>query len=212
MSDKPLMLVTAPVATRSGYGSHSRDLVRSLIQMDKFDIKVYPVRWGNTPMNALNMQDEADSLIIDRLTDNKLPRQPDIHVHIVVPNEFMQLGKYNIGITAGIETTACPPEWIEGMNRMDLNIVPSKFTRKVLEGCVYQKHEKESNRPLGEIKLEKPIEILFEGADTNIYKKTDEIEKSLHYELKSIPKLFVFFMLVIGYKVGLVMIEKILEC
>ena len=132
MSDKPLMLVTAPVATRSGYGSHSRDLVRSLIQMDKFDIKVYPVRWGNTPMNALNMQDEADSLIIDRLTDNKLPRQPDIHVHIVVPNEFMQLGKYNIGITAGIETTACPPEWIEGMNRMDLNIVPSKFTIKVL--------------------------------------------------------------------------------
>jgi hypothetical protein len=192
MSDKPLMLVTAPVATRSGYGSHSRDLVRSLIQMDKFDIKVYPVRWGNTPMNALNMQDEADSLIIDRLTDNKLPRQPDIHVHIVVPNEFMQLGKYNIGITAGIETTACPPDWIEGMNRMDLNIVPSKFTNKVLEGCVYQKHEKDSNRPLGEIRLEKPIEVLFEGADTNIYKKTDEIEKSLHYELKSIPETFCF--------------------
>ena len=192
MSDKPLMLVTAPVATRSGYGSHSRDLVRSLIQMDKFDIKVYPVRWGNTPMNALNMQDPADNLIINRITDNKLPKQPDIHVHIVVPNEFMQLGKYNIGITAGIETTACPPDWIEGMNRMDLNIVPSKFTKKVLEGCVYQKHEKDSNRPLGEIRLEKPIEVLFEGADTNIYKKTDEIEKSLHYELKSIPETFCF--------------------
>ena len=28
---KPMMLVTGPVATRSGYGSHSRDLVRSLI-------------------------------------------------------------------------------------------------------------------------------------------------------------------------------------
>ena len=27
---KPLMLITGPVATRSGYGSHSRDLVRSL--------------------------------------------------------------------------------------------------------------------------------------------------------------------------------------
>jgi hypothetical protein len=104
----------------------------------------------------------------------------------------MQLGKYNIGITAGIETTACPPDWIEGMNRMDLNIVPSKFTKKVLEGCVYQKHEKDSNRPLGEIRLEKPIEVLFEGADTNIYKKTDEIEKSLHYELKSIPETFCF--------------------
>ena len=45
MSDKPLVLVTAPVATRSGYGSHSRDIIRSLIAMDKYDIKIFPVRW-----------------------------------------------------------------------------------------------------------------------------------------------------------------------
>ena len=50
---KPLCLVTAPVATRSGYGAHSRDIVRSLIELDKFDIKIFNVRWGNTPMNAL---------------------------------------------------------------------------------------------------------------------------------------------------------------
>ena len=37
---KPMMLITGPVATRSGYGSHSRDLVRSLISMDKFDIEM----------------------------------------------------------------------------------------------------------------------------------------------------------------------------
>ena len=43
---KPLMLITGPVATRSGYGSHSRDLVRSLIAMDKFDIKINSLRWG----------------------------------------------------------------------------------------------------------------------------------------------------------------------
>ena len=42
------------VATRSGYGSHSRDLVRSLIAMDKFDIKINSLRWGNCPMNALD--------------------------------------------------------------------------------------------------------------------------------------------------------------
>ena len=33
---KPLCLITAPVATRSGYGAHSRDIVRSLIELDKF--------------------------------------------------------------------------------------------------------------------------------------------------------------------------------
>ena len=51
---KPLLLFTAPVGTRSGYGAHSRDIVRSLIEMDRFDIKIFPVRWGSTPQNALN--------------------------------------------------------------------------------------------------------------------------------------------------------------
>jgi hypothetical protein len=133
MSDKPLILVTAPIATRSGYGSHSRDIVRSLIAMDKYDIKIFPVRWGATPMNALNKRDPNDKVIIDRLLDNpNLPKQPDIHIHIVIPNEFGPIGKYNIGITAGIETNICIPQWIEGMNRMDLVVVPSKFTKLVL--------------------------------------------------------------------------------
>ena len=60
---KPLVLVTAPVGTRSGYGSHSRDIVRSLIAMDKFDVKIWPVRWGNTPQNALNEKDPNDKVI-----------------------------------------------------------------------------------------------------------------------------------------------------
>ena len=45
---KPLMLITV-VGTRSGYGSHSRDLCRSLIDLDKFDIKINSMRWGNCP-------------------------------------------------------------------------------------------------------------------------------------------------------------------
>ncbi len=33
--NKPMVVVTAPVATRSGYGSHGRDICRSLISMDR---------------------------------------------------------------------------------------------------------------------------------------------------------------------------------
>ena len=58
---KPLMLITAPVATRSGYGSHSRDLVRGLISMDKFDIHINSMKWGNCPMNALDDKNPNDS-------------------------------------------------------------------------------------------------------------------------------------------------------
>ena len=50
---KRTMLITAPVSSRSGYGSHSRDLVTSLIKMDKFDIKVQDCPWGACPRNAL---------------------------------------------------------------------------------------------------------------------------------------------------------------
>ena len=64
---KPLVLFTAPVGTRSGYGAHSRDIARSLIAMDRFDVKIFPVRWGSTPQNALNEEDQNDKVIIERL-------------------------------------------------------------------------------------------------------------------------------------------------
>ena len=41
-------------------------------------------------------------------------------MQITVPNEFTPVGIYNIGVTAGIESTICAPEWIEGVNRMNL--------------------------------------------------------------------------------------------
>jgi len=190
---KPLVLVTAPVGTRSGYGSHSRDICRSLIAMDKFDVKIWPVRWGSTPQDVLSEDNPTDVPIIKRLLDNSnMARQPDIHVHIVVPNEFEPVAKYNIGITAGLETTVCPPEWIEGLNRMDLNIVPANFIKESLSKTVFDKHDQNTKQKIGTIKCEKPIEVLFEGADTNIYKPTKEFSKELVSELKGIKEDFCF--------------------
>ena len=34
-----------------------------------------------------------------------LAQQPDIWAQITVPNEFQAVGRYNIGFTAGMETT-----------------------------------------------------------------------------------------------------------
>jgi len=85
MSDKPICLVTAPVATRSGYGAHSRDICRSLIKLDRYDVRVWPVRWGSTPMNALHKDDPNDIIIIERLLESpNIERQPEIHIHIVI--------------------------------------------------------------------------------------------------------------------------------
>ena len=190
---KPLCLVTAPVATRSGYGAHSRDLSRALIKLDRYDVKIWPVRWGNTPMNALHIDDPNDKIIIDRLLQSpELPNQPEIHIHVVIPNEFSPVAKYNIGITAGLETTACPPQWIEGMNRMNLNIVPSKFVKGTLDSISFDIQDEQTKQVKGVLKNEKPIEVLFEGVDTSIYKKTREFSKSLVDEMDKIDETFNF--------------------
>ena len=190
---KPLCLVTAPVQTRSGYGAHSRDICRSLIKLDKYDVHIMGVRWGNCPMNALNEGDPNDKIILDRLLKTpQLSRQPDLHIHIVIPNEFHTLGKYNIGITAGLEMTICPPTWLEGMNRMDLNIVPSNFVRDTMVGLNFDINDKETKQKKGVLKVNKPVEVLFEGTDTNIFKKTKELSKELVDEMKNVEEPFNF--------------------
>jgi hypothetical protein len=107
---KPICIVSCPIDTFSGYGARSRDFVRSLIQSkgEEWDIKILSQRWGQTPFGALNpdIAEEADlkSRIAGELTMN-LQHQPDIWIQITVPNEFQPVGKFNIGVTAGIETT-----------------------------------------------------------------------------------------------------------
>jgi glycosyltransferase involved in cell wall biosynthesis len=169
------MLICAPVTSRSGYGDHARDLVRSFITHDKYDIKIMDVNWGETPRNALD--GELDKNIIDCiLPQPSIDKQPDVYVDIRIPNEFQTWGKVNIGITAGIETTAVSNVWVEGCNKMDLVIVPSKHSK---DGFVKALYEKMQNLPngqqqkVGELKLEKPMEVLFEGVDENIYKPID---------------------------------------
>ena len=73
----------------------------------------------------LSEQNPQDLPIIERLLQSpEIERQPDIHVHIVVPNEFQKyLEKYNIGITV-LRPLLYRFCLIEGLNRMDLNIVP----------------------------------------------------------------------------------------
>ena len=164
---KPVCVVSCPVDTFSGYGHRSRDFVRSLIEAkdEDWDIKILPQKWGNTPHGFLDENDPLRSRFI-----NNLQEQPEIWMQITIPNEFQKIGKYNIGVTAGIESTVPPPDFIQGMNRMDLNLVSSKFTKDTFKQVQFEQKDKQGN-PKGVIKLEKPIEVLFEGLDTGVYFK-----------------------------------------
>ena len=165
---KPLLVFQAPIATRSGYGDHSRDILKSLFDLDRYDIKVVPTRWGNTPQDQINPQTEFGKKILESLA-TQVDRQPDIFIQVSVANEFRKVGKYNIGITAGVETTIAPQEFIQGGNQMDLIITPSQFTKDVLVKTSYDQVDKNTKQKIGQLKLEKPVEVLFEGVDTTIF-------------------------------------------
>ena len=167
------MLICAPVSSRSGYGDHARDLVRSFIEHNKYDVKIIDVPWGSCPRNALDKNNSDDKKISDCiLPEPKLDRQPDVYVDIRIPNEFQTNGKLNIGITAGIETNAVSNAWIEGCNKMDLVIVPSEHSKMGFAASIYDKLQQLPNgqqQKVGDLRLEKPMEVLFEGADEDIY-------------------------------------------
>jgi glycosyltransferase involved in cell wall biosynthesis len=167
---KPTLVFQGPIFTRSGYGDHCRDLMKSLRKMDKYDIKIIPLRWGNTPQNQVSGQDEFGRWMLERVIA-EIGQKPDIFMQVSVANEFEPKGHYNIGVTAGVETTIAPKDFIDGSNKMDLIIVPSNFTKGNLGGTVYQQKDQATGQIVGEIKTNTQIEVLFEGVDTEIFSK-----------------------------------------
>ena len=170
---KPILVFQAPIATRSGYGDHSRDILKSLFELDKYDVKVVPTRWGTTPQDQIDPQTEFGKRILQNIVVN-LPEPPDVFIQVSVANEFRKLGKYNIGITAGVESTIAPQEFILASNEMDLIITPSEFTKETLVKTSYTKVDKQTNQEVGQIQLQKPVEVLFEGVDTTIFNGKSE--------------------------------------
>jgi glycosyltransferase involved in cell wall biosynthesis len=175
---KPLVFISCPIDTFSGYGARSRDIALAIIKSEKYDIKILSQRWGATPFGFLQQNNPDHKLMLDCIwAQPHLPKQPDCWIQITVPNEFQPVGKFNIGMTAGIETTICAPQWIEGMNRMNLNLVSSEHAKKVFETSKFEE-KNEQGQVLRSIKLEKPVEVLFEGVNTNIYQRIDAVNES----------------------------------
>lgn len=165
---KPTLLFRGPVETMSGYGSHSRDLLWALYEMDLFNIKIDSCNWGSTPLTGLNENNIFHKWIKSNIVKH-VTEQPDIYIQVTVPNEAKRLGKWNCLITAGIETTIAPKSWIDGCNLMDLIITTSNFSKEVLLSTVYNETDNVTGRLVKQHRIEKPIEVLFEGADEKIY-------------------------------------------
>ena len=187
---KQKLVISCPASSRSGYGDHSRDIIRGLVDLDRFEISILDQRWGNCPRT------EATEDIAKLITTPQILQTGcDVWMQVTVPNEFQRVGKqFNIGVTAGIETDRISPEWIEGCNRMDMIIVPSAHAKIVLEQTVYDKTDKDGNKIGNPLKVEKPVHILFEGLDTKIYDKMEskKLPKTIVNSVNEVKEEFCF--------------------
>lgn len=190
--NKPVCILQSPLFTRSGYGEWSLAMAKSLLRYGKFDLKIVPTRWGGCPSKTSieDMETPEDVELFNRILRQPLQKQPEVFIQMTIPNEYQAPAKVNIGMTAGIETTVPPGEWIEGMNRMSANFVLSNFVKDVFEKTILVKQNQDGSKE--EVKLKRPIEVVRWGANTNIYKKTDEPSPEVDAALSEVTENFCF--------------------
>lgn len=169
---KKSLLFVGPIMTASGYGTHARQLLRALVDSDRFEIYVEPIKWGETPF----LTGQEVEWITPYL--RQAPANPELAIEVTIPNEFKRRGKITIGVTAGIEVDRVSPEWLAKCNaEVDLVVVPSNHSGQSF-AVQY------SSNTGQQLKLERQLAIVAEGVDTQIFKPAptrsailDKIEK-----------------------------------
>ena len=128
------VLLRAPLLTHSGYGVHARQIAKWLFRVatetHNLDITTETLPWGRC---HLIIDPEAEDGLIGQIlqASNNKKNFYDVTIQLQLPNEWNPfLGNFNVGVTAGVETDKCNPAWIECINRMDMIVVPSEFTKQ----------------------------------------------------------------------------------
>lgn len=132
------VLFSAPVLTQSGYGVHSQQVAQYLLNLEKrgkIKLIVQAVPWGDTPWHV--NPDNKNGLvgeIMKHTTPIRGDEKIDVSIQLKLPNEWNPtLGAFNVGITAGVETDRCNPEWVAACNKMQMLVVPSNHTLQTIK-------------------------------------------------------------------------------
>ena len=174
------LLFWGPVLTASGYGEHARQLLKSVLDSNQFDVSVCNTKWGQTPflMDNEELTCKIRELVQKYETEKQVGMKYDVAIQVTIPNEFQKLATVNIGVTAGIEVDRVSPEWIKKVNDVvDFVVVPSRHSAQAF-GVSYQTQDG------GTLQIQKPVLVAAEGFDDAVFNTTSPLEvKPL--ELKS---------------------------
>ena len=128
------VFVRGPALSQSGYGEHTRFVLRSLrSQSDLFDIYLVATNWGQTGWLWEDTEERQwiDFLLQKTIKYSQAGGQFDISLQVTIPNEWEKIAPINIGVTAGIETTKIAPVWVEK------SFLVFSFTRPRIEPTMF---------------------------------------------------------------------------
>ncbi len=157
------VILQGPVLTSSGYGVHTRTVLRALrSRPDLFDVHVIPMGWGHTGWQVLGDEEEhafIDNAIRKTIEHKQANGAPyDIFLQVSIPNEFVRQAKTNIGVTAVVETNKVSATWLQKGNEMDRIITISNHAEQVYRNTYYDIQDQNGN--VGQLRLQRPIDIV----------------------------------------------------
>lgn len=157
------VLVKGPALSQSGYGVQCRFALRALKEHeDRFEIFLQNINWGRTGWISMDDPDRAwiDELIGKTAVYAQQGGQFDISLQVTIPNEWdPNVAPYNVGYTAGIETTKIAPQWIEPSNKMDKIIVVSNHAKYGFDNTVYRGKNEQTGEER-DFRVETPVEVV----------------------------------------------------
>ena len=127
--------VRGPLLSISGYGNHTRQVYRWLSEKTNHKLTTQILPWGITPWH-INPDSEGGLIgkIMSESTNIDGNERFDMSFQVQLPNEWdPNMAKFNVGVTAAVETDKCNHHWIQCCNQMNLVVVPSEHTKNVLE-------------------------------------------------------------------------------
>ena len=132
------VLIEGPLLTQSGYGEHSRFVLRALQRRSDVDVYIQPLAWGTTSWLSEDTAERRNMDALVQKTTNYTMQNGnnphyDVHIHVGIPSEFVKKAQHAIHVTAGIETTKISDAWLQKTFEMNKIIVPSNHSKWAFE-------------------------------------------------------------------------------
>jgi glycosyltransferase involved in cell wall biosynthesis len=168
MNTKTKVLLVGPVCNLSGYSEHARLMLDSLLMCeDSIDLYVQVTQWAKSTYSEKyhnkykHLIQKTQNLFqskVDQSGNVRLDGYFDASYQVCAPNEFRKISDSDVGVTAALETTAAPEEWIPNCNMMKHIFVVSEHAKKNLK----------NSKGTGGTKITTPITVIPFGFDSAI--------------------------------------------